>query len=331
MTAKAPFKALEIGPDGWAHGILIGELKIDRPKPAKEGSDEGSDEITQIVTAADCAAIVAAFDAGGQPLLVDRDHSSDLGDSTEAYGWVKAMRLCPDGAEVLLELTDIGRTAVEGKRWRYLSPVFPWEDFVYDDAARLRGHPRRCSRFAFTNRPRMRGIRPVVNAEGGPTPKPTPKPNPKGTSMDYKAKLLSMLGLADTATDEEIQTAIDAASGAKADGEADAALNAAGIPDTPAIRDPVKQAYRASSETGLNALNAVKATFALGAAKPTPPARVPFRALNAEARTAPPALNGAAFESAREQAIEAAAKTFNLKSRADAVARAQRERPDLWQ
>jgi phage I-like protein len=257
-----------------------------------------------------------------------------LGDSTEAYGWVKAMRVCADGAEVLLELTDIGRTAIEGKRWRYLSPVFPWEDFVYDDAARLRGHPRRVSRFAFTNRPRMRGIRPVVNAEGGPTqtPKPTPNPNPKGTSMDYKAKLLSMLGLADTATDEEIQAAIDAASGAKADAEADAALNAAGIPDTTAIRGPVKQAYRASAETGLNALNAVKATFALGAAaKPTPPARVPFRALNAEARTAPPALNGAAFESAREQAIEAASKIFNLKSRADAVARAQRERPDLWQ
>jgi hypothetical protein len=60
MTAEAPFKALEIGPDGWAHGILIGEVKIDRPKPAKEGAEEGSDEITQIVTADDCAAIIAA-------------------------------------------------------------------------------------------------------------------------------------------------------------------------------------------------------------------------------------------------------------------------------
>jgi hypothetical protein len=322
--SDTPFKALEIGPDGWAHGVMIGRWLIDRPV---KGSDT-ADVVTEIVDAADCAAMIAAFKAGGEPLLVDRDHSADLSDSTEAYGWIRDMRACPDGAEVLLELTDIGAKAIAGKRWRFLSAVFPWEDFIYDDAARLRGHPRRVSRFAFTNRPRMRGIRPVVNAEGAITT-PTPK---KGTSMDYKAKLLSMLGLADTATDEEIQAAIDAASGAKADADADAALNAAGIPDSPAIRDPVRQAFRASPETGANALNAVKAVFAAtSAAAAKPAARAPFRALNAEARTAPPALNAAAFDSAREQAIESASKTYNLKSRADAVARAQRERPDLWQ
>ena len=227
MSDATPFKALHIGPDGWAHGARIGRYAIDRP----DGDDDDkTTEITEIITADDCAAMIAAFKAGAEDLLVDRDHSADIGDSTEAYGWVKDMRPTTDGLEVLLTPTDIGQTALDGKRWKYLSPVFDWEDFIYDDDARLLGHPRRIARFAFTNRPRMRGIRPVVNsdrkASGSAQATHTDtKPKPTKGSMDYKAKLLALLALADEATDEEIQAALDLAEAAQADAVAvDAAL-----------------------------------------------------------------------------------------------------------
>lgn len=300
MKQQAPFKALKIGPDGWAHAVQLGRYLIDRPDrvldPAAE--DGARTEITEIVDADDCAAMLQAFvDGGREPLLVDADHSADIGSSTEAYFWVKDLRLCDDGLEALLEPTDIGQTAVvAGKRFRFLSPVFPWEHFKYDDDAKTVGHPRLVSNFGLTNFPRMRGIRPVVNAAGPAAAAiNATNPNKKGASMDPKTMLCALLQLDPaTATDEQIQTAYDAAMAAQADTEADAAMNAAGIPDDKTVRDGLKASFKADKGAGCNAIAATAAALnAMKAVKPAAPAAPAQRPLHAEASKTPPALHAA--------------------------------------
>ena len=97
---------------------------------------------TQLCDAEALARVAAAFDA---PVLVDFDHSSDEGGSTEAAAWIEALRF--DEARGLLadfKFTDKGAEAVAGRRYRFVSPV--WHA---DDA----GRPLKLLRCALTNRP----------------------------------------------------------------------------------------------------------------------------------------------------------------------------------
>jgi hypothetical protein len=87
-----------------------------------------------------------------------------------------------------------------------------------------------------------------------------------------------------------------------------------------ASRDDVRKALIADHDGILRAIRAIK---------PAAPSGEPLRS-RAATRAPDAAASEAARDTERETAIQAAARTYNLKSRADAVARAQTERPDLW-
>jgi threonine dehydrogenase-like Zn-dependent dehydrogenase len=86
-----------------------------------------------------------------------------------------------------------------------------------------------------------------------------------------------------------------------------------------ASRDDVRKALIADHDGALRAFRSIRPAAS----------GEPLRS-RASAKSPDAAASAAGRDSEREKAIAAAAQTFNLKSRADAVARAQLERPDLW-
>ena len=93
-------------------------------------------------------------------LLLDFDHSSlDNDKPTEAAGWLMDAREVPDGIEYLVDFSDIGWAAVQGKRYKFCSKVFanPPAGAEIIDTNTFR--PTVLDRAALTNDPRSKSLR----------------------------------------------------------------------------------------------------------------------------------------------------------------------------
>lgn len=203
----------------------------------------------------DAAALKAVADGFAEPLLVDFDHSSDEGKSTEAAAWVESLSFGDDGLTGDFRFTDVGAAAVTGRRYRFVSPVW---------TLGADGRPTRLLRVALTNRPQIGG-EPILNSISGDDPNP-PEGVPetgKDPSMD---RLKEMLGLPAEATDEdviaavtELQAKVQNAEAEKKEAEAEAFANAhAGTGVETAV---LKNAYKAAPKemaAFMDALNARK-------------------------------------------------------------------------
>lgn len=91
-------------------------------------------------------------------ILVDADHESERGGSTEAKGWLSKLRFVPGkGLFGRVRWTDIGRRLIENRVFRWLSPSF-WID---GDTKT----PVEMTSVALTNKPAQAGqIKPIVNS-----------------------------------------------------------------------------------------------------------------------------------------------------------------------
>lgn len=149
-------------------------------------------------------AIVAASFQG--PLLVDREHRSaePAGDS-EAMAWITALEVRDDGLYGHFEWTDVGRLAVENKRFRYLSPVFVVDEPKQaGEIVTLLG----LGSVALTNKPNLRGMKPLRNRV------PHDLPNEKNGGVRM-TELKKLLGLAEdteeTSVIQAVQTVLNRA------------------------------------------------------------------------------------------------------------------------
>jgi len=98
-------------------------------------------------------------------LLVDFDHfSMDTDKSSEAAGWISALRADAEGLWAKVRWTTKGKEAVEGGEYRLVSPVFPKpSDCEVLGDNRIR--PRSLMSVALTNDPNIKGGRPLTNRE----------------------------------------------------------------------------------------------------------------------------------------------------------------------
>ena len=212
-------------------------------------------------------ALVANWKECGSPeVLVDVDHASATGGSTEAAAWARNLRVEDEGLCADFELTPRGRELVEGRSYRFVSPGWT----LSKD-----GTPVSLCSVALTNRPNL-PVKPVVNADetGGRDPD-DPNSRKDNPEMDIK-KLAAALGLPETATEEEVLAAIKAmqdreaqaaaeAANAKAEEFADNAVKAGKIAAN--SKEAVKAAYLKSPEVAQEMLNSVAA--------PAPAAKLP--------------------------------------------------------
>jgi len=189
--------------DGWFQIAAVGTMDKELEQPgAKEAV-----RVCQAVTADDLTAIANRFkDWAAQPgfsgLLVDFDHfSADQDKSTRAAAWIMNTEKRENGLWAQLRLTSTGKAALEGGDFRHFSPVLGFLPANYRAGDVV--HPVALLGGAFTNQPTFRGMVPLSNRLGDQVQTQT-----SGTNMDYKSKLLALLGLPATATDAEIEAAL---------------------------------------------------------------------------------------------------------------------------
>jgi phage I-like protein len=138
----------------------------------------------------------------GADLPFDYLHATEikapLGEDAPAAGWARDYRINERGAiEARVEWTAKASNAISAREYRYLSPVF-----TYDDSGRI----HRFSSFGLTNKPNL--LIKALNAEQNPTHQENPP-------MLLAAAIRAALGLPETATEEDGVAAIKALKEAK--------------------------------------------------------------------------------------------------------------------
>lgn len=131
----------------------------------------------------------------GADLPFDYLHATELkapqGDDAPASGWAREYRVNERGAlEARVDWTTKARNSISEREYRYLSPVF-----TYDDAGRI----HRFSSFGLTNKPNL--LIKALNAEQKPTTENIPM---------LAAAIRAALGLPENATEEQAVAAINA-------------------------------------------------------------------------------------------------------------------------
>lgn len=216
----------------------------------------------QHCTRAAFEAMVANWKAAGSPeILVDVDHKSATGVSTEAAAWAKNLRVEDCGLCADFELTPRGRDLIGGRQYRFVSPGWT----LAKD-----GTPLALCSVGLTNTPNL-PVKPVVNAGDAGGRDPDDPNNTKETNtMDIKV-IAAALGLPETATEEEVLAAVkaqkeandaakEAAEDAKAEAFAENAVKSGKIAAN--AKDAVKKAFRSNPEVAEQMLNSLAAPAA---------------------------------------------------------------------
>ena len=134
---------------------------------------------------------------GGERLPIDECHAIDraapLGLPAPARGWIVELQARDDGLWGRVEWTEEGQRLMAGKAYRGISPAI-----LHDKAKRVLG----VLRASLINTPNLVGLTALHSEE---------------TSMDWKAKLIELLGLDGSADDAAIEAALSAKMGAGVD------------------------------------------------------------------------------------------------------------------
>lgn len=253
--------------DGFYQVLPIGRFPIALAPEAEGGEPR---QLVQVLDAAAAQSICNRFaEAAKAPafggLLVDYDHFSlDADKSSAAAGWITELQNRADGVYAKIRWSDEGELAVNGGRYRYCSPVFDLANC--EDLGNGQVRPLSLTNLALTNDPRLKTLRPLTNRDTSAGSAGNKKGN---EGMD---KIAKALGLAETATPEEIQTALDAKLARLADLEGKAAETQAEEDMKPyegqiADKAAMKDVLCKNRDSGLKMLKALKPA---GEIKPLP-------------------------------------------------------------
>lgn len=115
-----------------------------------------------VLDAAEIEAVIAASlkSSPDGKLVIDLNHSTDLaapnGQPSPAQGWIEALEHRTDGLYGRVAWTDAGRTTLNGRAYRFISPVVTY--------ARSTGKIIALLRASLTNNPNILSLKPVLNA-----------------------------------------------------------------------------------------------------------------------------------------------------------------------
>lgn len=176
-------------------------------------------------------AVLASSLAGGVKLPVDVEHSTELkgprGEFAPAHGWIEEMRITSTGAiEARVEWNEHALYMLRNRDYRYYSPAF---HYTAD------GVVTRLSSVGLTNKPNLNF--PALNQEN---------------TMPLPAQIVTVLGLAETASADDAVTAIT-----QLKNNEQVALNRAASPDlTKFVPTETYQLALNRAETAENTLKA---------------------------------------------------------------------------
>lgn len=175
LCSALPIADAGEGAPEWVHLLPAGELRtVDGRGPYRVASLHS----------------IAASLKDGEKLIIDECHSTDhaqrVGGSAPARGWIVALQAREDGLWGKVEWTGEGRRLMEDKAYRGLSPAV-----LHDKAKNVLG----VLRASLTNTPNLKGLVALHSENSG---------------MDWKAKLIELLGLDSDADDAAITSALSA-------------------------------------------------------------------------------------------------------------------------
>ena len=169
--------------------------------------------VTQHLDAQAFNRIVTAFKP---EVLVDREHQSEHGGDSAAFGWVKSMRVDPKhGLMGVVNFTSIGADAVAGRVFRFPSASFDIEEIDRDNV-----RPVALTSVALTNRNNL-PVRCVLNRAEAPA-----QPTVEDKELKTMEELAKLLGVANdpaalTAAVTELLSKVKAAEDQVLNAEAD--------------------------------------------------------------------------------------------------------------
>jgi phage I-like protein len=143
-------------------------------------------------------AVIAAFEAQKNDMVIDYEHQTLMGVQAPAAGWIK--KLINKGAEgvwAAVEWTERAREYLKNKEYRYVSPVF-LKRITDNKVVRL-------INVALTNEPNIDGMVPLINKNAAFTIENINQPKEDDTMKE----LLKLLGLAETATETDAIAAVN--------------------------------------------------------------------------------------------------------------------------
>lgn len=147
------------------------------------------------ITLADVQSMYNNFQSRGTDLLVDYEHGSLWGE-TKAAGWSPEVQVRDDGLYMKYpEFTPVAKNAVDAREYRYFSPVYNLQ--AKDKQGNRVGAV--IDSVAITNRPYM--VREIQHIRNQKTV--------QEDEMKYSEELKKKLGLAATATDDEVEKKLD--------------------------------------------------------------------------------------------------------------------------
>nr|DAO32897.1 MAG TPA: hypothetical protein [Caudoviricetes sp.] len=147
-----------------------------------------------------CQAIINQFKNRKIDLVIDYEHQTLLNVQAPAGGWIKEIRKGKDALIAKVEWTPKAQEYLRNKEYRYLSPVV--------NVRKSDGRAVSISSVALTNIPAITGMFAVVNSAGAPAGY-IEEPE-GGKEMEFLQMLAAMLGLPETATEEDIKNAVEA-------------------------------------------------------------------------------------------------------------------------
>ena len=146
-----------------------------------------------------CRAIINQFANRKIDLVIDYEHQTLFNVQAPAGGWIKEIRKGEDALIAKVEWTPKAQEYLKNKEYRYLSPVV--------NVRKSDGRAVSISSVALTNTPAITGMFAVVNSAGIPAGYINPE---GGKEMEFLQMLAAMLGLPETATEEEVKSAVEA-------------------------------------------------------------------------------------------------------------------------
>lgn len=149
-----------------------------------------------------CRAIISQFKGRQLDLVIDYEHQTLKDIQAPAGGWIKDIRKGQDALIAKVEWTPKAQEYLRNKEYRYLSPVVMVRK---GDGRAVSIHS-----VALTNTPAIDGMFAVVNSAGIPAGEIEIEIPEGGNNMEFLQKLAAMLGLPETATEDDINNAVEA-------------------------------------------------------------------------------------------------------------------------
>lgn len=238
MSAQSlPDAAADNAAPEWIHLLPAGEAGVIGTSDAR-----GPYHVT------DPDQIIAASFAADDRLPIDENHATDLaapsGQPAPARGWIVAMEARSDGIWGQVEWTAQGAELVTSRAYRGISPVI-----LHEKGERQSVHS--ILRASLVNKPNLRGMTSLHQQE---------------TGMNFREKLIEMLSIDATSSDEDIMKALSAKmKGKGSDAAMQSALGEVGVAlglEADAKPEAIVAAAQAAPKSGDTTIAALQASNA---------------------------------------------------------------------